>query len=192
MDKKTKIARRIITYVILFLTYSVSVTAQDYSVKPLTDFLQPYKDKHRIILKAIEDRTDLTITQKLLLYESEMSKLKEEFRTNRKTEYQSKVVELSVEHSCTSGSSGGVKKCGYKYVYAPNDNMYTRTDWIRVVGTNKGTTVAPDGSSAGLNMTVAGKGRNAGTLYSTFRYRPESISTLVDKETVDLFNQIIQ
>ena len=178
--------------VLAFILTSTLVSAQDYSVKPLSDFMQPYKDKHRIILKAIEDRTDLTIAQKLVLYESEMSKLKEEFRSARKAEYRSKSVELSVEHSCTSGSSGGVKKCGYKYVSAPNSNMYTRTDWIRVVGTNKGTTVAADGSSAGLNMTVAGKGRNAGTLYAVFRYKPESISTLVDKETVDLFNEIVK
>lgn len=191
MTAKTTI-RRTLAVLVFVLTSSICVSAQDYSVKPLSDFLQPYKDKHRIILKAIEDRTDLSIAQKLVLYESEMSKIKEEFRAGRKVEYQSKSVNLSVNHSCTSGSSGGVKQCGYKYVYAPNSNMYTRTDWIRVEGTNKGTTVAADGSSAGLNMTVAGNNRNAGTLFAAFRYKPESIYTLVDKETVDLFNQIVQ
>ena len=191
MTTKT-IIRKTLAILAFVMTSSICASAQDYSVKPLTDFLQPYKDKHRIILKAIEDRTDLTIAQKLVLYESEMSKLKEEFRAGRKAEYQSKSVELSVENSCTSESSGGVKKCGFKYVNAPNGNMYTRTDWIRVVGTNKGTEVAADGSSAGLNMTVAGKGRNAGTLFAIFRYKPESVSTLVDKETVDLFNEIVK
>ena len=70
--------------------------------------------------------------------------------------------------------------------------MYTRKDWIRVEGTNKGTDVSADGSSAGLNMTVAGKGKNKGTLFATFKFKPESISTIVDKETVDLFNEIIK
>ena len=191
MNSKT-IIRKTLAVVVFALTSSIYVWAQDYSVKPVTDFLQPYKDKHRIILKAIEDSTGLTIAQKLVLYESEMSILKEGFRTGRKEEYQSKSVELSVEHSCTSGSSGGVKNCYFKYIYAPNVNMYTRADWIRVEGTDKGTIVAPDGSSAGLNMTVAGKGRNAGTLYATFRYKPESVSTLVDKETINLFNEIVK
>ncbi|WP_207536292.1 hypothetical protein [Desertivirga arenae] len=185
------ILRNFLSVCALVLGTSFWVSGQNYSVAPLKDFLQPNKDKHRIILKAIEDRTDLTIAQKLVLYESEMSKLKEAFRTARKTEYQSKEVTLSVEKSCTSASSGGVKDCGYGTVNAPNSDMYTRTDWIKVIGTNKGTTVAPDGSSAGLKMTVAGKGRNFGTLYATFRYKPESISTLVDKETVDLFNQVV-
>lgn len=190
--RTTKIVRKKIALLAFIVTNIICISAQDYSVRPLSGFLQPYKDKHGIILKSIEDNPNLTITQKLVFYESEMSKLKEEFRSERRAEYQSKSVELSVTHSCTSGSSGGVKDCGYKYINAPNGNMYTRTDWIRVSGTNKGTTVAADGSSAGLRMTVSGSGRNAGTLHATFRYRPESISTLVDKETVDLFNEIVK
>jgi hypothetical protein len=175
--------------IILLILKSNFAVSQASGVKPLTDFVQTYKDKHRIILKSIERRTDLSISQKLVLYESEISNIKNEFRSNRTREYQSIKVQRSVGHSCTSGKSGGVKQCGFKYVNAPT-NMYTRTDWIKVTGTNKGTKVASDGSSAGLNMTVAGKGRNAGTLYATFRYKPESISMLVDNETIELFNLI--
>lgn len=125
MSTKLKIITGKVVFFVFLLTYSFNISAQDYAVKPLKDFLQPYKDKHRIILKAIEDRTDLTIAQKLVLYESEMSKQKEEFRAGRKVEYQSKSVVLSIANSCTSGSNGGVKDCGYVYVHAPNSNMYT-------------------------------------------------------------------
>ncbi|WP_282073960.1 hypothetical protein [Polaribacter atrinae] len=190
MKTNIKLNKKIITILILFLTSSICVSAQDFSVKPLSDFFQTYKDKHRIILKAIENRDDLTIPQKLVLYESEISKLKEGFRSSRKTEYQSKSVTLSRRNSCTSASSGSVKDCGYKYVKAPNKNMYTRKDWIKVDGTNKGTKVAADGSSAGLKMTVAGKGKNAGVLFAEFKYKPESISSLIDMETIKLFHQI--
>jgi len=183
---------RITIISICFVLCSGYVTAQDYSVTPLSDYLLPYKDRHRIILRSIEDNNDLSISEKLVLYESEISKQKEDFKINRRAEYQSKSVELSIGHSCTSGVSGNVKQCGYVYITAPNNNLYTRTDWISVVGTNKGTVVSPDGSSAGLNMTVAGKGRNEGTLKATFRYKPESIAMLVDQETINLFNQIVQ
>lgn len=189
--KHSRFSKQILFFIFSLLALPFAGYAQSYAVRPVSDFLQPYKDKHRIILNAIEARTDLTISQKLVLYENEVSKIKGEFRTARKAEYQSKSIELSKEHSCTSGSSGGVKNCDFKCVYAPVANMYTRADWIRVDGTNKGTMVAPDGSSACLKMTVAGKGRNAGTLFATFKYKPESISTLVDNEVVELFNQIV-
>ncbi len=192
MKSFAKLFSKFFIVAIVLLGYSVDASAQDYAVQPLSNFLQTYKDKHSIILSAVEARTDLTITQKLMLYESEITKIKEEFRTSRRSEYQSKSVQLSVSHSCTSGSSGGVKNCGYKCVAAPNSNMYTRVDWIKVDGTNKGTNVAADGSSACLKMTVAGKGRNKGTLYATFRYNPDSISRLVDSDTTELFNQVIK
>jgi hypothetical protein len=182
----------IIAFMSFFLVQSNSTTAQNNaaSVKSLSDFLQTYKDKHQIILKSVED-TNLTITQKLMLYESEMGNLKEEFKVDRRAEYQSKSVKLSVAHSCTSGSHGGVKKCGYKYVLAPK-NMYTRTNWVKVTGTNKGISIGSEGSFAGLNMTVAGKGTNSGTLTAIFRYKPESIAKLVDEETINLFNRIVE
>lgn len=166
--------------------------AQNYAVKPTSDYLQTYKDKHRLVLNDIEGRDTLTLAQKLVLYEKEIAKLKDEFRTIRKNEYESKSTELSVTHSCTKGYSGGVKNCQWKEVSAPNSNMYTRKDWIRVEGTNKGTDVNADGSKATLLMTRAGRGRNVGTLYAIFRYRPENIAALIDKETTELFNQVVK
>lgn len=176
----------------LFLIFaSNAYAAESYSVKPLGDFLQTYKDKHRIILSDIE-ASQLPLAEKLVKYEQEMSKLKNEFRTARKAEYESKSVVLSVEKSCTKGNSGGVKDCGWASVYAPNSDMYTRTDWIRVEGTNKGTGVSADGGFASLRMTRASAGRNAGTLFATFRYKPASVATLIDKETTDLFTQVVK
>ena len=183
---------KVTSMLIALIAFSPAMTGQAVSVTPVTEFYQTYKDKHRIILDAIEARTDLSISAKLILYGEEIGKLKNEFRDARRAEYQSKSVELSVQHSCTSGSSGGVKDCKWKSVSAPNSSMYTRTDWIRVEGTNKGTSVDPDGSSASLRMTVAGKGRNAGTLFALFKYRPEDIVRLVEQESTSMFNQIVQ
>lgn len=180
--------------IILFTLFSFTISygGQRYmDVKPLSDFLQSYKDKHRIIIKAVENRNDLSISDKLLLFEKEIDKLKEEFKSTRIKEYQAISAELSVSHSCT-GNTGSVTDCGYRYISAPNKNMYTKDDWIRVTGTNKGTTVERDGSRAGLKMTVAGNNTNTGTLYAIFRYRPEAILELVNKDVIDFFNQLVK
>jgi hypothetical protein len=162
---------------------------EQYQVKPLTDFLPVYKDKHRIIVRAIEDRDDLSIEEKLQLYELEVGKLKTQFSSDRKAEYESKSIELSVGHSCTSSSSGGVKNCGWKCVTAPVEGLYTIKEWTRVEGTNKGVSVSAN--QACLKMTVSGSGRNSGTLFATFKYEPTFISTTTEKETISLFNLII-
>ena len=179
---------------ILFLIFALcgihSAYGQVYTVRPVGDFLSDYKGKYRIILATIE-QSELPLPQRLALYEEEMTKLKTQFKTERKAEYESKSTTLSKGHSCTSGSSGGVKNCGWKCVDAPTAHLYTKADWIRVDGTNKGTKVSEDGSSACLKMTVAGEGRNHGTLHAIFKYRPESILSLIDSETRELFNQVI-
>lgn len=158
-----------------------------YQVTPLTDYLQEYKDKHRIIVQAVED-SGLTIEEKLKLYEQEVSKIKNEFSGKRKAEYESKSIELQVGHSCTNGS-GGKKDCGWKCVSAPIEGLYVIEASVRVEGTNKGVTISE--TQACLKMTKSGRGRNAGTLFATFKYKPTFISTTVDKETIQLFKLII-
>jgi len=174
------------------LNCSLIVNAQSYAVKPISDFLPEYKEKHRIILEDIEKRTDLAHAQKFVLYENDISKLKEEFRTGRLAEYESKSIRLSVQNSCSSGSNSGIKDCGSTCISAPSSDLYTKSEWIKVEGDNKGAKVSLTDSTACLRMTVAGKGRNAGTLYATFRYKPESILALTDKDTIDLFADIVK
>jgi hypothetical protein len=163
-----------------------------YEVKPLTDFLTEYKDKHRIILRAIQQLgTEIPISERMRIYEEEVGKLKIEFSIIRKAEYESKSIELSVEHSCTSKSSGGKKDCKEKCVYAPVPGLYTTKKWIRVVvseGESKGVTVFDD--KACIRMSVAGKGRNAATLYATFYYMPSFIASNVEKDVIQLFNLV--
>ncbi|WP_342087726.1 hypothetical protein [Dyadobacter sp. OTU695] len=187
--KNFSIFKNALVSLIFYLACSNSTTAQDYAVRPISDFFQSYRDKHKIIMDYVESQ-QIPLPQRLVLYDTEMTKLKNEFRKDRLAEYKSKKVELTREHSCTSRSNGGVKKCGWKSVSAPNSNMYTRKDLIYVKGTNKGTDVSADGSSASLFMSVAGSGRNAGTLFATFIYKPDSIMTLLDKETVELFTHV--
>lgn len=174
-----------------FLISSTSLFAHE--VKPIEDYLSDYKGKYTIILKAIETMPpDTPISDRLAFYDTEMGKLKASFKELRTKEYESKSFNGSVTNSCTSGSSGSVKNCGYAYTYAPNKDMYTTEGWTSVKGTNKGVVISDEGRSAGLKMTVAGRGRNEGTLTAIFKYHPDKITINVDRETAKLFNMVSQ
>ncbi|PJJ79725.1 hypothetical protein CLV57_2862 [Mucilaginibacter auburnensis] len=161
--------------------------AQSYLVTPVNNFFSEYRGKEEIIKKYVESRTDLNIEQRLALFQSEMNKLRDQYKASRKAEYESKSIELAVRNSCTSKSSGGKKTCGIKYVYAPIPELFTTQNWMRVVGTNKGTVISPDGSTAGLKMSVAGKGKNVGTLFAVYKYRPNRITELIETELAVIF-----
>jgi hypothetical protein len=178
----------VLAYVICLASLAQSATAQ-HEVKPITDFLPDYQAKHTIILKAVED-TIAPLAVKLAMYERELSKLKNEFRTIRIQEYESKSISLAVRNSATSGSSGGVKKVDDKCVTAPSPDLYTKAEWMSVVGDNKGTYTSPNGNTACLKMSVAGKGTNAGILTAVFRYHPDKVLVRTERDTGDLFKAV--
>ncbi|AKK71883.1 MULTISPECIES: hypothetical protein [Chryseobacterium] len=177
--------------IITFLTLFIMCSAQkDYEVKPYTAYLSEYKPYYTMMYSEIQEM-NIPLSEKLKLLNDGLLNLKTKFKKDRKSEFESKSVELAVTNWCTSKSSGGKKNCGYSYVSAPSPAFYTTNGWIRVVGTNKGTSVAADGSSAGLKMTVAGKGKNKGTLYAVFKYRPDYTVKAVEDDTDKLFSLII-
>ncbi len=179
-----------------FMIVSIGGSAQEipkeYEVKPYMAYLSEYKPYYEMAYSQIESNPDLSLAEKLKRLNDEISRLKDKFRKVRKAEFESKSTKLSVSHSCTKGSSGGVKDCGYKYVSAPSPAFYTTNEWISVKGDNKGTVVSNDGSSAGLRMTRAGRGTNAGVLYAVYKYRPDYIELTVEEDTDKLFNKVIQ
>lgn len=181
---------------VAFVTASLSGNAQEiqkeYEVKPYMAYLSEYKPYYEMAYSQIESNLNLSLAEKLKRLNEEISKLKDKFRKARKEEFESKSAKRSVSHSCTKGNSGGVKNCGYKYVSAPSAAFYTTKEWISVEGDNKGTIVSGDGSSAGLKMTRAGRGRNAGVLYAVFKYRPDYMVVTTEEDTDKLFNNVIQ
>jgi hypothetical protein len=166
---------------------SSNLDSPSYEVFPVGHYLSEYKDKHRIIVRDIESRP-IPLPERLELYEQEMKKLKNQFRKVRQAEYESKSIEVSKGHSCTSKKPGGKKNCGWKCALAPTSDLYTRKEWVRTTGTNKGLQVSA--SQACIKMTVSGRGTNKGTVYATFRYRPDVITKRVERDVFDLFNLI--
>ncbi len=174
---------------IFLLINSLSVNAQKFSVKSLEEYSQSYKDKHTIISKEIQNNSDLSFNEKLTLYSSEISKLKEEFRKKRISEYQSKTAALAKRHKCYGTHVRKSTDCGYKYIKAPNDDMYTQEDWIEVKGIDKNQLVI-DTTSVAVKMKVNGKAKMEATIYAKFKYIPERIVAIVDQETTDLFSSM--
>lgn len=164
-----------------------------FELKPLVDFLREYKDNHQIIVNYIDSLpTTVPIEERQRIYKVEVNKLKSKFSSTRQIEYESKSIELSVAHSCSSSSSGGTKNCGWKCVEAPVTGMYTSINLIRIEGTHKGISVGDDPAQACIKMTVSGKGKNKGTLFATFKYRPDYIISAVQKDSSILFNLVIE
>jgi hypothetical protein len=160
-----------------------------YPVKPVTEYLAEYKDKHRIIRKAVDD-SGQPPAERIAMYEREMGKLKDQFRKIRRSDYETSSVEVIKGHSCTNGRRGEVADCGWKCAESPDKvNLYTRAEWVRWTGTVRGREVR--GTNACIKMTRAGRGMNRGGVWATFRYRPEAIKKLVEDDLVSLFTTIV-
>ena len=176
-----------LTVLTLFLTNCIS--AQGSLVKPLSDFLTNYKEKNHLISEEIKEMTDISFAEKLALYENKIAAIKDDFKNTRKEEYLSKSVTRAKRFNCTGTHTRKVTECSY-IVKAPNENMYTKKEWVEIKGTDTPVEITTDGVSTKVNMKAPGKKQIDLTLYATFKYKPESIPAMVDKDMLELFNQI--
>lgn len=168
-------------------TAQPATVTSDYEVPPLSNYIAEYRDKRRVILEAINAMPGNT-EARLDEYERQIGKLRDAFRAARLAEYKAVNPERTVEKSCTSGVSGGVTNCGYACTVSPSADHYPVPETLRVEGTNKGTKIEKGGAC--LKMTVAGKGRNVGTLHVNYRFKPEVIERRLNDDTKELFNLI--
>ncbi|MDH7444797.1 hypothetical protein [Aquimarina sp. 2201CG14-23] len=137
-------------------------------LKPLPSYFDEYKLKRDLILLEVAQRTDLSVDERYELFFDEIHKLTNRFFKIRVNDYKVVKITVSKGHSCTSDQPGNVKDCGWKCVVAPRPFMFIYDNQVNVVGDNKGVKIY--GTKACLKMTVAGRGRNAGTIYATFKY----------------------
>ncbi|QAT84196.1 hypothetical protein EJ065_2624 [Corallococcus coralloides] len=174
---------------LVLLTFALLSNADTPSYIPpdVSVHVAEFGGKYRIILEAAKDPA-VPLEERLVRFQTQLAELRGEFVERRAKEYRGKSLTLSVEHSCTSGASGGVKDCGVKCVSSPSEHLYTSQPWVSVAGTNKGTSVSE--TQACLRMTVAGKGRNAGTLTARYEYRPASVESLSQRDADALFRLI--
>ena len=192
--KQELIPKKLLTLSI-FLAATLTVFAQDYMVTPLSDHLEVYKGKQVGISKEIGNNSDLSVSEKLALYENEMGKLKEEFKKKRKLEYQAKSVKRAKRHKCKGTKVRGVTKCPTISIVPPNDKMYTKQEWLNIEkeGVEKSINVSVVDSKVDINISATGTTReNKATVFAIYKYKPELISDIVNDETMQLFDQIVK
>ncbi len=181
-----------LTALSLFLMSSIGSFAQGSSVKPLENFLEIYKNKNTVISKEIENNSDISFAEKLALYQNKISKLKEDFKTERKREYFSKNITRAKRYNCEGVHTRKVTNCNY-VIKTPNDNMYTKKEWIELKGLDqdKNIQIVTEDELPRIKMTAAGKKKIDVTVYATFKYKAENVSEMVDKETSELFSDLV-
>jgi hypothetical protein len=160
------------------------ITVQSWQVMPLENYIGIYREYRTILMNYINDQTSWDYARRVSFYKQEMDTLMTRFQTDRTAEYNSKSLVLSVLHWCSSKESGEVRNCKWRWVHSPSPELFTEKKALRVKGKQKGLKVTADGLSAGIKMTVAGKGKNQGRLYATYKYRSNVIKKNVEDETI--------
>lgn len=189
----TKVSRFFLISLIAFLFGVIKVTAQDHLAKPLSVFLEDYKERESLIFKEIDDNNkNLSFDQKLIVYNNELSKLKEDFKKKRKLEYQLKSVKRARKSACKGTHIRRVTDCESVLVKAPNKYMYTTEKWAQVnkEGQNNSIKVFVDSSFVSLKISSTGMKVNKASVYTIFKYKPNVIDAIVEKETTELFQEI--
>lgn len=181
------IALAVLLSVLTLPSFAQSSDTPDYEPPVLNTHVAEYRDKRRVILEAIE-RMNAPISERLAAYDREIGKLRDAFRAIRRTEYEAVDAERTVEHSCTKGSSGGVKDCGWKCTVSPSEDVHPIASTIWVKDTNKGTRI--DGGAACLKMTRASQGRNWGRLHVKYRFKSDVLERRLNDDTKRLFDII--
>lgn len=180
-------------FLTIFLLGVGTVRAQDYLVKPLSSYLEAYKNKQLLISSDIEANTDVSFSQKLAIYDDKIRKLKEAFKADRRLEYQSKKIKRAKRNICKGQHTRSVTDCSSVIIKAPTDNMYTLKEWatVSLKGNEKAIKVFVDSSFVSLKVSATGKRTNTASAQTFFKYKPKFISAIVEKESVDLFSKII-
>ena len=183
--------KRALKLLLLFLTTSFYMSAQDYAVTPVSDLLNTYSQKYTDFSKEIES-SELESSKKLFVVANKLSELKTTYKSERTAEYENKSVKRAKRLSCQGTRIRGVTQCEPVLIKAPNTNMYTKDEWITIEGSDNITVQLLDDSSVSLKKTATGTRLNKSTVYVIYKYKEELISGLVDKEVTELFNMIIE
>lgn len=166
--------------VVLLVLFSQFTFAEEVN-KPrsVEEYQVIYKEKWTALVGSLEQRTDLSFVQKLATYEQEVSKLKKQYAQERMGEYNDSEVTFSIDHMCKGRPSGSTKNCGYRCVERPNEDMYTKEEWVSFSGDYMDEIINEE--KACFKLEAKGNTKKEGTVTATFKYR----NSFVDYKTVD-------
>lgn len=181
------------TYSFEEINFNVKYISEDGTIPPvipLDVYLPSLKSKHRLLINSINEQDNLTIDEKYQLYDEEVVKLRTSFEVTRNLEYSRIRVKQQADHSCTKGSSGGTKNCGWKYVNSPGDNMVTdRSTFYVSIAVSE--TIIND-TNAGIRLQRSGKGRTYAIFSIYYVYSQADINGRVSNEWINLYNNMVK
>lgn len=171
---------------------TTAIIPEEMVVRKIDYYKPAYKAKYTDILVWVEQNMQNELpSTRFAFIDAQVDLLRGQFKAEREIDYSSKTVVLSVDHSCTKGSSGGTKDCGWKYVGANHPGIYTLVTDLRLEGQAKRYGVYSDGAVIGIKQSKSGKGRIYGRIFGTFRYRPSYILEKIEEDSINLFANII-
>lgn len=186
-----KIVKNVLFLVITSLTlpaYSATADQSNHPV-PLDNYKVEYRSQWQQLLNKVEDENGLSFIEKLAIYQPGIDQLKQQFIKQRRNDYQMISVDLSAHHSCRGRPSGTAKNCGYKCVERPNENMFTKDEWVKIDGDVMDE--IRNEAKACIKVIIRGTGKNEANVTATFKYRNSYIDYKVAEDANTLFNQLL-
>lgn len=167
--------------------------ASVYAEEPTTALSaqqQKYHAKWAELVASLEQRSDLSFTQKLAEYDKAVAALKQQYVDDRVSGLQQREQTLTVTHSCKGRPSGSTKNCGYRCVERPNNDMYTTEEWITFSGDTMGEITNEE--KACFKLEAKGNVYREGSVTAVFKYRDSFIGYKTMDDADALFRSFFQ
>ncbi|MBT3506074.1 MAG: hypothetical protein HN475_09990 [Piscirickettsiaceae bacterium] len=175
---------------LLVALFSGLIMAQDkQELSALEAHESLYHAKWTSLVSELEVRTDLSFVQKLVMYEEEVNKLKEQYKEQRVAEYNDDEVTVTAEHQCKGRPAGSTRNCGYRCVERPNEDMYTTAEWTMFTGDYMKEVVNEE--KACFKLEASGNVSKQGSVTAVFKYRKNYIVYRTSDDADALFDSFL-
>lgn len=174
--------------ILIVLTSPVVTLAQDISFKdinppePFTNYVESYKTKFEDLTKKY---TNSPLTPAVLVqFSNDLSQLEDEFRQERREDYETFRKVTTLVQSCTNGSPGKRKVCPAPTITCPSDfELVSQETSITGGGAAE---LGRYNTELSWEVVKTGKGRNEGTAVVSCRYSDDFINNTVANEIKEI------
>ncbi len=174
--------KKIGLFIIVFVFASLSMSAIATEIntpEPFDNYVEKYKYRFAEIQAKYSGSTR-PITEILRDFAKDIGRLEEEFRQERREDYETYRHQIQKNQSCTNGTAGKRKVCGGPTITCPADTFLVENEsGVRGGGTYlKGKT----NKSLSWEVVKTGKGRNEGTATVHCAYEDKYVSVKIEDE----------
>lgn len=148
-----------------------------------------YKAKWQVLVNDLEARDDLSFVQKLAVYDQELTLLKKQYVEARLNEYKGDEVAITVEHECKGRPAGSTKNCGYVCAERPNEDMFTKPEWVSFKGDYMDEIINEE--EACFELEAKGNVKKQGSVTAVFKYRGSFVDYKSADDATELFSSFL-